>query len=173
MEPVPWQTAAPALIAGLLIGTVHAAALPPATKTTNVMPMTSSAATCPDIREDPQLTLARYIERSLCANLDTRAAWQRVQTQRAQVGAAKADYYPSLSASASSSNNAVIDTTTTARDSTIGTTTRINNDGGDAPDTTTSESTTTSSSTTTSTSYNEDEEKGVLLKKSDLHVEIR
>lgn len=103
MKSAPWQTAAPVLIAGLLISTVHAAVLPSVTNTTIVIPMSSSAAACPDIREDPQLTLSRYIERSLCANLDTRAAWQRVQTQRAQVGAAKADYYPSLNASASSS----------------------------------------------------------------------
>ena len=60
---------------------------------------------CPEISQDPALSLGRYVERSLCANLDTRAAWQRVQTQRAQVGVAKADYYPSLNVSASSSRD--------------------------------------------------------------------
>ena len=65
----------------------------------------STATVCPDISQDAQLTLARYVERSLCANLDTRAAWQRVQTQRAQVGAANSNYYPSLNVSASSSRD--------------------------------------------------------------------
>lgn len=66
---------------------------------------TVASITCPDISQDSQLTLARYVERSLCANLDTRAAWQRVQTQRARVGAANSDYYPSLNVSASSSRD--------------------------------------------------------------------
>ncbi len=64
---------------------------------------TPATSSCPDINQDTQLTLARYVERSLCANIDTRAAWQRVQTQRAQIGIANSSYYPSLNLSASSS----------------------------------------------------------------------
>lgn len=65
----------------------------------------AAEATCPDIRTDATLSLARYIDRSLCANLSTRAAWQRVQIQQAQVGVSQAGYYPSLSASATSSRD--------------------------------------------------------------------
>lgn len=65
----------------------------------------NETAACPDIRHDAPLTLARYLERSLCANLDTRAAWQRTQTQRAQVGVSQSGYYPSLSATATSSRD--------------------------------------------------------------------
>ncbi|MEO6697861.1 MAG: TolC family protein [Paraperlucidibaca sp.] len=95
MKSAAWRSTTLVIVAGLFIGSVNAT--PSA--------IGEPAASCLDIRQDPQLSLGRYIERSLCANLDTRAAWQRVQTQREQVGVAKAGYYPSLSASASSSRD--------------------------------------------------------------------
>jgi outer membrane protein len=55
---------------------------------------------CPDIQTQEQLTLAQVINRVLCANTDTRAAWQRVQTQQAQVGVAQSAYYPNVNISA-------------------------------------------------------------------------
>ena len=55
---------------------------------------------CPDIQAQEQLTLAQVINRVLCANTDTRAAWQRVQTQQAQVGVAQSAYYPNVNVSA-------------------------------------------------------------------------
>ncbi len=55
---------------------------------------------CPDIQTQEQLTLAQVINRVLCANTDTRAAWQRVQTQQAQVGVAQSAYYPNVNVSA-------------------------------------------------------------------------
>lgn len=49
----------------------------------------------------PALTLAQLIDRSLSANPDTRAAWQRSRSQIERVGIAKSAYYPTLDASAS------------------------------------------------------------------------
>lgn len=49
----------------------------------------------------PALTLAQLIDRSLSANPDTRAAWQRSRSQVERVGIAKSAYYPTLDASAS------------------------------------------------------------------------
>lgn len=46
------------------------------------------------------LTLAQLIDRSLSANPDTRAAWQRTRSQVERVGIAEAAYYPTLDASA-------------------------------------------------------------------------
>ncbi len=60
----------------------------------------AAAQSCPDIQAQDNATLAQVIERVLCANTDTRAAWQRVQTQQAQVGVARSDYLPTLSVSA-------------------------------------------------------------------------
>lgn len=91
MKRVTWQNALGLLALSIGISSAQAS--------------TAAAAACSDISQDTQLTLARYVERSLCANLDTRAAWQRVQTQRAQVGAASSGYYPSLNISASSSRD--------------------------------------------------------------------
>ena len=47
------------------------------------------------------LTLAQLIDRSLNANPETRAAWQRSRSQVERVGIAKSSYYPTLDASAS------------------------------------------------------------------------
>lgn len=47
------------------------------------------------------MTLAQLIDRSLSANPDTRAAWQRSRSQVERVGIAKSAYYPTLDASAS------------------------------------------------------------------------
>ncbi|MBQ0723373.1 MAG: TolC family protein, partial [Paraperlucidibaca sp.] len=91
MKRVTWQNALGLLALSIGISSAQAS--------------TVATTACPDISQDTQLTLARYVERSLCANLDTRAAWQRVQTQRAQVGAANSGYYPSLNISASSSRD--------------------------------------------------------------------
>jgi len=55
---------------------------------------------CPDLRAQEPSTLAQVINRVLCANTDTRAAWQRVQTQQAQVGVAQSAYYPNVNISA-------------------------------------------------------------------------
>lgn len=63
------------------------------------LPLPLQAADCPDLGDTPA-SLAAVVERVLCANTDTRSAWQRVISQRAQVGVAGADYLPSLSASA-------------------------------------------------------------------------
>ncbi|MDP1540818.1 MAG: TolC family protein [Moraxellaceae bacterium] len=60
----------------------------------------NSAIDCPDLKTEGQVTLAQVIDRVLCANTDTRAAWQRVQTQQAQVGVARSSYYPSVSINA-------------------------------------------------------------------------
>lgn len=49
----------------------------------------------------PPLTLAQLIDRSLSANPDTRAAWQRSRSQVERVSIAQAAYYPTLDASAS------------------------------------------------------------------------
>lgn len=46
------------------------------------------------------MTLAQLIDRSLSANPDTRAAWQRSRSQVERVGIAKSAYYPTLDASA-------------------------------------------------------------------------
>lgn len=47
------------------------------------------------------MTLAQLIDRSLSANPDTRAAWQRSRSQVERVGIAKSAYYPTLDASVS------------------------------------------------------------------------
>jgi len=60
---------------------------------------------CPDLAGQAGVSLAQLVDRALCANIDTRAAWQRVRTQTAQVGAARASYYPTLNASASQSRD--------------------------------------------------------------------
>lgn len=49
----------------------------------------------------PAMTLAQLIDRSLSANPDTRAAWQRSRSQVERVGIATSAYYPTLDASAS------------------------------------------------------------------------
>lgn len=59
---------------------------------------------CTDIASQTGITLAQLVDRALCANIDTRAAWQRTRTQTAQVGIARSAYYPSLNASASQSH---------------------------------------------------------------------
>ncbi len=58
---------------------------------------------CTDIAGQNGITLAQLVDRALCANTDTRAAWQRTRTQTAQVGIARSAYYPTLDASASQS----------------------------------------------------------------------
>ena len=58
-------------------------------------------AATPSAVTPPALTLAQLIDRSLSANPDTRAAWQRSRSQTERVGIAKSAYYPTLDASAS------------------------------------------------------------------------
>lgn len=65
----------------------------------------ASADACADLSTTQPVTLAEYIDRSLCANPDTRAAWQRIRTQRAQVGIAEAAWYPTLNVTASQSRS--------------------------------------------------------------------
>lgn len=62
-------------------------------------------ASCPDIAGKAGISLAELVDRALCANPATRAAWQRTLTQRAQVGLSKAGYYPTLNASASEAHS--------------------------------------------------------------------
>lgn len=64
-----------------------------------------TGSSCPDIADHAEVTLAQLVDRALCANIDTRAAWQRTRTQTAQVGIARSNYYPSLNASASQSRS--------------------------------------------------------------------
>ncbi|MBY0578249.1 MAG: TolC family protein [Burkholderiales bacterium] len=51
------------------------------------------------------LTLDDVVERALCNNPQTRAAWENARVQAAQVGVAKSAYLPTFSASVSSSEN--------------------------------------------------------------------
>ena len=60
---------------------------------------------CADIAGKNGISLAELVDRALCANPATRAAWQRTLTQRAQVGLSKAGYYPTLSATASEAHS--------------------------------------------------------------------
>lgn len=62
-------------------------------------------ATCPDVASQAAISLGELVDRALCANPATRAAWQRTLTQRAQVGIARASYYPTLNALASETHN--------------------------------------------------------------------
>lgn len=65
----------------------------------------AAPASCPDVASQPAVSLAELVDRALCANPGTRAAWQRTLTQRAQVGVARASYYPTLNATASEAHN--------------------------------------------------------------------
>lgn len=56
---------------------------------------------CPDLSQQDSISLTQYLERSLCANTTTRAAWQRIITQKSQLAASRADYYPQIDVNAS------------------------------------------------------------------------
>lgn len=60
---------------------------------------------CIDIADHSDISLAQLIDRALCANPDTQAAWQRRQTQVAQVGIAQSAWYPTLNANSSQIHN--------------------------------------------------------------------
>lgn len=65
-----------------------------------------SWATAPAPLSPPaEMNLAQFIDRSLSANPDTRAAWQRSRSQVERVGIARSAYYPTLDASASISES--------------------------------------------------------------------
>lgn len=55
--------------------------------------------------ENAPYTLSDVIERALCNNPQTRAAWANARAQAAQVGVAKSAYLPTLSASISTTEN--------------------------------------------------------------------
>lgn len=88
-----------ALLAALVPG------LPQADTTAAPATAPVAGSSCPDITGHAEVTLAQLVDRALCANIDTRAAWQRTRTQTAQVGIARSAYYPSLNASASQSRS--------------------------------------------------------------------
>lgn len=69
----------------------------------------SGAATpCSFAAEEPTpLSLAAVVDRALCQNPQTRAAWANARIQAAQVGAARSAYLPGVSATASLSRNRV------------------------------------------------------------------
>ena len=56
-------------------------------------------------RGQAPLTLADVVERALCNNPETRAAWANARAQAAQVGIAKSAYLPTLNASVNSNEN--------------------------------------------------------------------
>ena len=64
-----------------------------------------AATPCADIAGQSRISLAQLVDRALCANIDTRAAWQRTRVQAAQVGVARSAYYPTLNANASQSRD--------------------------------------------------------------------
>ncbi len=68
-------------------------------------PAGSAGGQCPELTGKTAVSLAELVDRALCANIDTRTAWQRTRTQAAQVGIARAAYYPSVNASASRSRD--------------------------------------------------------------------
>lgn len=76
------------------------AGTPTLARTAPASPAPTPAAACVDLGTEP-VTLAALIDRALCANVDTRSAWQRIRGQQAQVGVARAAFLPSLDASAS------------------------------------------------------------------------
>jgi len=71
------------------------------TATLLILALSCSALAADDAAAPSALTLAQLIDRSLSANPDTRAAWQRSRSQVERVGVARSAYYPTLDASAS------------------------------------------------------------------------
>lgn len=63
------------------------------------------AAACDGAALPATITLARAVERALCANPATRSAWLTARLRAAELGQARSAYLPALSASASAGRN--------------------------------------------------------------------
>jgi outer membrane protein len=93
--------AALALTAALVCGHARAADVLRAQRDISATPagaMLPAASSCPAGPPGNPLQLAEAVERALCCNPKTSAAWANVKAQAAAVGAARAAYLPTLSA---------------------------------------------------------------------------
>lgn len=90
-------------LAGALVGALLAASA--ATHAATHTETVTGTSSCPSLALGTELSLAQIINRALCANPETQAAWQRTRTQTAQIGIARSAYFPDLTLSAQQRRN--------------------------------------------------------------------